>query len=167
MVTVALLAKLTTAEHRGRWELMQSMAPDGVETRLVDPNLSRGELIEALKGVDLGIREGEILALLGPNGAGKTTLISAICGIVTPTSGSIEVDGQVADATVLAVGQLTRERQHPVPSIRDLAIDLLLGRCLELSATQARHDRPVFQCFSVALRAVANGTVLAKEGRLI
>jgi ABC-2 type transport system ATP-binding protein len=48
---------------------------------------------EALKGVDLQIREGEILALLGPNGAGKTTLISAICGIVTPTSGRIEVGG--------------------------------------------------------------------------
>ena len=48
---------------------------------------------EALKGVDLSIRQGEILALLGPNGAGKTTLISAICGIVTPTSGTIEVGG--------------------------------------------------------------------------
>ncbi len=48
---------------------------------------------EALKSVDLSIREGEILALLGPNGAGKTTLISAICGIVTPTSGTIKVGG--------------------------------------------------------------------------
>ncbi len=48
---------------------------------------------EALKGVNLEIRKGEILALLGPNGAGKTTLISAICGITTPTSGVIEVGG--------------------------------------------------------------------------
>ena len=48
---------------------------------------------EALKGVDLDIREGEILALLGPNGAGKTTLISTICGITTPTSGRITVGG--------------------------------------------------------------------------
>lgn len=48
---------------------------------------------EALKGIDLQIEEGEILALLGPNGAGKTTLISTICGITRPTSGQITVGG--------------------------------------------------------------------------
>ena len=49
--------------------------------------------LEALKGINLEIKRGEILALLGPNGAGKTTLINAICGIVMPTSGTITVDG--------------------------------------------------------------------------
>ena len=48
---------------------------------------------EALKHINLDIEKGEILALLGPNGAGKTTLISVICGIVTPSSGSVTVDG--------------------------------------------------------------------------
>src|SRR5262252_1667065 len=48
---------------------------------------------QALKPIDLEIRKGEIFALLGPNGAGKTTLISIVCGIVTPTSGSVLVDG--------------------------------------------------------------------------
>lgn len=47
----------------------------------------------ALKNIDLDINRGEIFALLGPNGAGKTTLISTICGIVTPSSGVITVDG--------------------------------------------------------------------------
>ena len=47
----------------------------------------------ALDNVSLDIRQGEILALLGPNGAGKTTLISAICGLVQPTSGSVTVGG--------------------------------------------------------------------------
>ena len=49
---------------------------------------------QALKGVNLDIEEGEIIALLGPNGAGKTTLISTICGISTMTSGSITVGGK-------------------------------------------------------------------------
>ena len=48
---------------------------------------------EALKSVDLEVREGEILALLGPNGAGKTTLISIVCGLVNATSGSVSVGG--------------------------------------------------------------------------
>jgi len=48
---------------------------------------------QALKQIDLDIYEGEILALLGPNGAGKTTLISAICGIVSASSGSVTVAG--------------------------------------------------------------------------
>ena len=47
----------------------------------------------ALKNIDLTINKGEIFALLGPNGAGKTTLISIICGIVTPSSGTIIADG--------------------------------------------------------------------------
>jgi ABC-2 type transport system ATP-binding protein len=49
--------------------------------------------LQALRGVDLEIRAGEIFALLGPNGAGKTTLINIVCGIVTPTLGSVTVAG--------------------------------------------------------------------------
>ncbi|TMJ19525.1 MAG: ABC transporter ATP-binding protein [Alphaproteobacteria bacterium] len=50
--------------------------------------------LQALKTVDLEIRKGEIFALLGPNGAGKTTLISIVCGIVTPTTGTVTVEGR-------------------------------------------------------------------------
>ncbi|MGW9232896.1 ABC transporter ATP-binding protein [Pseudorhizobium sp. NPDC055634] len=52
-----------------------------------------GNGFQALKGVDLDIRKGEILALLGPNGAGKTTLISIVCGLANPTGGQVLVDG--------------------------------------------------------------------------
>ena len=48
---------------------------------------------KALKEINLEVKQGEILAMLGPNGAGKTTLISVICGIVTPSSGSVTIDG--------------------------------------------------------------------------
>jgi ABC-2 type transport system ATP-binding protein len=48
---------------------------------------------QALKGVDLDIRKGEIFALLGPNGAGKTTLIGIVCGLVRMTAGTVTADG--------------------------------------------------------------------------
>jgi ABC-2 type transport system ATP-binding protein len=49
--------------------------------------------LRALKHIDLTINAGEIFALLGPNGAGKTTLINIICGIVTPSEGTVVADG--------------------------------------------------------------------------
>ena len=57
----------------------------------VNKTFSNGE--QAVKDFSLDILSGEIIALLGPNGAGKTTLISMICGIVSPTSGSVIVNG--------------------------------------------------------------------------
>ena len=49
--------------------------------------------LQALKDINLEIRNSEIFALLGPNGAGKTTLISIVCGIVTASAGAVAVDG--------------------------------------------------------------------------
>ncbi|KAA0595375.1 ABC-2 type transport system ATP-binding protein [Azospirillum lipoferum] len=62
-----------------------------IEIRGLEKTYASG--FQALKGVDLDIRRGEILALLGPNGAGKTTLISIVCGIVRATAGRVTVDG--------------------------------------------------------------------------
>ncbi|MDE2271013.1 MAG: ABC transporter ATP-binding protein [Xanthomonadaceae bacterium] len=62
-----------------------------IEVRGLDKTYEGG--FQALKGIDLTVRRGEIFALLGPNGAGKTTLISIICGIVNPGRGTVTVDG--------------------------------------------------------------------------
>ncbi|HEU4484170.1 MAG TPA: ABC transporter ATP-binding protein [Povalibacter sp.] len=70
--------------------MTQADAPIIAVTNLVKTYASG---FQALKGVDLEIRRGEIFALLGPNGAGKTTLINIICGIVNPTSGVVLADG--------------------------------------------------------------------------
>jgi ABC-2 type transport system ATP-binding protein len=67
--------------------------------------------LQALRRVDLEIRRGEIFALLGPNGAGKTTLINIVCGIVTPSSGSVTVDGY----DVLRDYRVTRAKIGLVP----------------------------------------------------
>ena len=62
-----------------------------IEIDEVNKVFATGE--HAVKDLSLNIKEGEIIALLGPNGAGKTTLISMICGIVSPSSGKIKVNG--------------------------------------------------------------------------
>jgi ABC-2 type transport system ATP-binding protein len=66
-----------------------------MQSVLTITNLSKSYAggFQALKNVSLEINRGEIFGLLGPNGAGKTTLINIVCGIVTPTSGEVLVDG--------------------------------------------------------------------------
>ncbi|MBJ3774740.1 ABC transporter ATP-binding protein [Acuticoccus mangrovi] len=81
---------------------------------------------KALDSVSLSIRRGEILALLGPNGAGKTTLISIICGLVSPSAGSVIVDGHdiVSDyrAARAAIGLVPQEVQlEPFEKVLDAA----------------------------------------------
>jgi ABC-2 type transport system ATP-binding protein len=84
---------------------------------------------KALDHVDLEIRRGEIFALLGPNGAGKTTLISIICGIVTPSTGTILVDGHDA----IRSPREARSRIGLVP--QEIAVDMFstVGSALRFS----------------------------------
>lgn len=56
----------------------------------------RGE-VEALKGVDLEVKEGDFFALLGPNGAGKSTTIGIVCSLINKSSGTVEVFGHDID----------------------------------------------------------------------
>ncbi|WP_430867817.1 ABC transporter ATP-binding protein [Demequina aurantiaca] len=81
-------------------------APDGTE-RTTPPASQRGLVVaglgvtypgkppvQAVDGVDLKVRPGEIVALLGPSGCGKSSLLSAIVGVVEPSAGSIAWDGE-------------------------------------------------------------------------
>jgi ABC-2 type transport system ATP-binding protein len=87
----------------------------------------------ALDTVDLEIAKGEIFALLGPNGAGKTTLISIICGIVTPSSGTITVDGHDA----LTDYKAARMKIGLVP--QELSVDMF-----ETVLATVRYSRRLF-----------------------
>ncbi len=87
----------------------------------------------ALDHVDLDINRGEIFALLGPNGAGKTTLISIICGIVTPSTGTILVDGHDA----IRQPRAARSRIGLVP--QEIAVDMF-----SRVGSAARYSRGLF-----------------------
>ena len=68
--------------------------------------------IEALKGVDLDINAGEIVALIGANGAGKSTLMMTIFGRPRARSGRIEFDGQ--DITDVPTHEIAQAAHRPV-----------------------------------------------------
>jgi len=83
--------------------LSHAIETSGLEKTFVKPRsireivahpFGRAERIEALRGVDLAVDEGEILSLLGPNGAGKTTLLKILSCLVLPDRGTAIVGGQ-------------------------------------------------------------------------
>ncbi len=67
------------------------LAPPIISIRGLTKTYASG--FQALRSVDLDIRQGEIFALLGPNGAGKSTLINIVCGLVSPSSGVVTAGG--------------------------------------------------------------------------
>ena len=58
-------------------------------------------LVEAVAGIDVTIKPGEIVAFLGPNGAGKTTTLDMLLGLTSPTSGTIEVFGLAPRSAIM------------------------------------------------------------------
>jgi ABC-2 type transport system ATP-binding protein len=89
--------------------------------------------IDALRGVDLEVAEGELFGLLGPNGAGKSTLVKIACGLVRPTSGSAEIAGAPAGTPSAhrALGYLAELFRFP----DWLTADELLGVHQELAGS--------------------------------
>ena len=62
----------------------------------VIPGVERHKTFKALNNINLEIRKGEVLGILGKNGAGKSTLLKIITGVVTPTSGKVEIKGKIS-----------------------------------------------------------------------
>ncbi len=108
--------------------------------------------IEALKGVSLNVRDGEIVTLIGGNGAGKTTTLRTISGLMHPRQGSIKLQGQVIDQMpahdVVAQGishSPEGRRIFPRMSVRE---NLELGAFLRKDRTEIQSDMDrVFELF--------------------
>lgn len=125
-----------------------------------------GASANAVDGVDLTLKTGEILGLLGPNGAGKTTTLHAILGLLTPTAGTVRVFGDSPLTERLRV--LSRLNFASVDV--DLPSNLTVAECLLVFATlygvpksRARIEALTQQFELGALRRQRVGTLSAGE----
>lgn len=94
--------------------------------------------IEAVRGIDLAIREGDIAALVGANGAGKSTTLLALSGIVKRTRGKVIFEGN--DLTTLSPHEIVRRGVVQVPEGRAILTTLTVRENLELGA-YSRRDK--------------------------
>ncbi len=98
--------------------------------------------LRVLRGVSMHVNAGEIVTIIGGNGAGKSTLLAAIAGLVPPTSGSVQIDGQEAsgaapEAIVARGCSLVPEGRQLFPSMT-VRENLALGGYLR---SRRGHDR--------------------------
>jgi branched-chain amino acid transport system ATP-binding protein len=94
--------------------------------------------IHAVKGIDLAVAAGEMVALIGCNGAGKTTTLKAITGLVPPVGGSVRYNG--SEITALPTFRLVEMGIALVPEGRGIFGRLTVAENLELGAYHRRHD---------------------------
>jgi branched-chain amino acid transport system ATP-binding protein len=85
---------------------------------------------EILKGVDLAVGKGEIVAIIGPNGAGKSTLLKVIAGLLGPKRGSVRLDGR--DITNLPAREISRLGLAYVPQEMNVFPTMSVGENLEI-----------------------------------
>ncbi len=80
------------------------VSPAALDSTVTGPLLSARQitrsfgLTQAVRGIDLDIAEGEILAVMGPSGSGKSTLLHLLAGVLVPDTGTVSFDGQRVDA---------------------------------------------------------------------
>ncbi|WP_224007585.1 sugar ABC transporter ATP-binding protein [Cupriavidus pinatubonensis] len=88
--------------------------------------------VKALKGIDFGVRAGEVHALVGENGAGKSTLMKVLGGIYQPTTGEIRVDGSVVKLkdphTAMGLGIAMVHQEPKLCECLSLTENVLLGQ---------------------------------------
>jgi branched-chain amino acid transport system ATP-binding protein len=104
----------------------------------------------ALKGVDLDVREGEIVTLIGANGAGKSTLMMTICGTPRAREGSIVFDGH--DITQLPTHEIVRARIAQAPEGRRIFPRMTVFENLQMGAAVnefAHFDEDVARAFQL------------------
>lgn len=114
---------------------MSASATDDVVLKLTGIEAGYGR-IQALNGIDIEVRRGQIVALLGANGAGKTTTLKAISGLVRPSAGSIRLEGR--EITGMKAHEIARLGVVHVPEGRRILRGLTVRENLEVAAFSVR-----------------------------
>jgi len=101
--------------------------------------------IKALKGIDLKIPEGKIVALLGANGAGKTTTLKSISGLVEVADGniSLSVSDSIENITNLAPNKITQKGIVQSPEGRQIFPELTVEENLKIGAFTVKHKHEI------------------------
>lgn len=118
----------------------------GVVVQTRDLRVRRGQ-VPVLRGIDMTLREGEVVALMGRNGAGKTTLLNSLVGMLSPTSGSVDVGGDAPDRL------RPRELVRRVGFVPQEAGDLLYAETVQRECAQADKDTEAVRGTAAALLA--------------
>jgi ABC-type branched-subunit amino acid transport system ATPase component len=92
--------------------------------------------VDILNGVDMSVREGQIVTVIGPNGAGKSTLIKSIFGLLPPRRGRVSFRGE--DLTGLQPHSITRRGMSYVPQLENIFPSLTVEENLEMGALERR-----------------------------
>ena len=95
--------------------------------------------VDILTGVDLTVREGEIVTVIGPNGAGKSTLIKSIFGLLPPRRGRVRLRGE--DLAGLRPHSITRRGMSYVPQLDNVFESLNVDENLQMGALEPRAAR--------------------------
>ena len=94
-------------------------------------NVSYGK-VQILHDVSMLVHAGEAVSIIGPNGAGKSTVLKSVCGLLTPTSGTITIDGK--DITGMRPERIIRHGMAVVPQGRIVFTNMTVVENLELGA---------------------------------
>jgi len=144
----------TLSHDLNRWVRMNLLGQDDPYAKVGHVNdrtqkAEKGELVAALRDINLEVKEGEVLGIIGKNGAGKSTLLKLLSRVTSPTTGSIKVKGRLASLLEVGTGfhpEMTgRENIYmngTIMGMRKLEIDRKLDEIVDFAGVAKYLDTP-------------------------
>lgn len=145
----------TLSHDLNRWVRMNILGQEDPYAKVGHVNdrtqkAEKGELVAALRDINLEVKEGEVLGIIGKNGAGKSTLLKLLSRVTSPTTGSIKVKGRLASLLEVGTGfhpEMTgRENIYlngTIMGMRKWEIDRKLDEIVEFAGVAKYLDTPV------------------------